>query len=229
MMSAIRRARNGATALHVALPIVAIVALIAGCASTPQQDRDAARAGRSATVAAPRNTAKPVPVQARPHFPVPVMPVRQPAQIALLLPVSGRLAGFGTAIRDGFMAALFDARAQSQAVPAVRIYDTNTGGAFIDIYRRAIADGAQAVVGPLEKPQVAALFSQAPSQALPVATLALNRTDMTSAPPANLYQFGLAPEDEAVSIAHYGQTAGYRRALIVTPAGEQSSGELLAF
>jgi outer membrane PBP1 activator LpoA protein len=225
MMSAIRRARNGASALRVALSIAAVVALIAGCASAPQQDSDTAQAGRSATVAAPRSKTKPAPVQARPHFPVPVLPARQPTQIALLLPVSGRLAGFGSAIRDGFMAALFDARTRDQAVPAVRIYDTNTGGAFIDIYRRAIAEGAQAVVGPLEKPQVAALFSQA----LPVPTLALNRTDMNSAPPANLYQFGLAPEDEAVSIAHYGQTAGYRRALIVTPAGDQSSSEVLAF
>ena len=200
--------------------------LLASCASdTTRQPVSAAGAGKSATVAAPRPQPQSEPARPRPHFPVPLTRIQPSDPIALLVPVSGRLAGFGAAIRDGFMAALYESRAQGLAVPTVRVYDTNGNPNFIETYRRAIADGARAVVGPLEKAQVAALYQQA----LPVPTLALNRIEQLKTPPANLYQFGLAPEDEALSVAQHGQQAGYRRAMIVTPASDQNASELQAF
>ncbi|MET0377639.1 MAG: penicillin-binding protein activator [Spongiibacteraceae bacterium] len=152
-------------------------------------------------------------------------PIEQPGQIALLLPLSGKLAGFGTAVRDGFMAAWYDARAHGTATPAVRIYDTTTTQNFSELYQRAIADGAQAIVGPLEKPQVAGLYQQL----LTVPTLALNRADLGTAPPPLLYQFSLAPEDEAEEIARIAGEYNARRALIVAPEEERNARELQAF
>jgi outer membrane PBP1 activator LpoA protein len=153
----------------------------------------------------------------------------QANQIALLLPLTGKLAGFGTAVRDGFMAAWYEARAHG-SVPAVRIYDTgeNSGAnaqGFSELYQRAIADGAQAIIGPLEKTQVAALY-QLP---LTVPTLALNRADLGTAPPPLLYQFSLAPEDEAEEVARMASEKHARHALIVAPDEERNSRELQAF
>jgi outer membrane PBP1 activator LpoA protein len=148
----------------------------------------------------------------------------QAHQIALLLPLTGKLAGFGTAVRDGFMAAWYEARTRG-AVPAVRFYDTAETQNFNEVYQRALADGAQAVIGPLEKSQVAALY-QLP---LTVPTLALNRADLGTAPPALLYQFSLAPEDEAEEVARIANQFNAHRALIVAPEEERNARELQAF
>lgn len=149
----------------------------------------------------------------------------QPKQIALLLPLTGKLAGFGTAVRDGFMAAWYDARTRGTATPSVRIYDTTTTQNFSELYQRAIADGAQAIVGPLEKTQVAALYQQQ----LTVPTLALNRADVGTAPPPGLYQFSLAPEDEAAEIARIAGEYNARRVLIVAPEEDRNARELQTF
>src|SRR5690606_9914060 len=92
-----------------------------------------------------------------------------PGQIALLLPLSGRQQAAGIAVRDGFLAALLQQAANRR--PVLKIYDTAELGAHT-AYRRAIADGAQFVVGPLTKEDVAAI---AESDATSVLTLALNQ------------------------------------------------------
>lgn len=149
----------------------------------------------------------------------------QPKQVALLLPLSGKLAAFGRAVRDGFMAAWYDARARGGNPPALRIYDTETEANFFELYQRAVADGAELIVGPLEKNQVAALYQQV----LPVPTLALNRTDIAAIAPTNLYQFSLAPEDEAVQIADIAVQENHRRALVIAPSEDARSRELQVF
>jgi len=152
------------------------------------------------------------------------MAAEQPKQVALLLPLSGKLAAFGTALRDGFMAAWYDAQAHGGHPPEVRLYDTN-GNDFLQTYRRAVADGAAAIIGPLEKPQVAQLYGQT----LPVPTLALNRADINQIAPANLYQFSLAPEDEASQIADIAYQEGRRRALVIVADEESKSREMQVF
>ena len=58
-------------------------------------------------------------------------------------------------------------------------------------------------------------------ETLPLPTLALNYGDRAEAEttPANLYQYGLAAEDEAVQIAEKAWTDGLRRALVMVPKG----------
>jgi outer membrane PBP1 activator LpoA protein len=150
---------------------------------------------------------------------------QQPRQIALLLPLSGKLAAFGMAVRDGFMAGWYDARKRGTTPPPVRIYDSAGSADAVQLYRQALGDGAGLVIGPLEKQQVAQLYQQA----LPVPTLALNRFESNNPPAANLYQFSLAAEDETTQIADIAADENRRSALIIAPDEDIDSRELQAF
>lgn len=149
----------------------------------------------------------------------------QPARIAMLLPLSGKLAAFGMALRDGFMAAWYDAQRRGENPPPVQFYDTDTSADVVQLYGQAVADGAGVVIGPLEKQQVARLYQQD----LAVPTLALNRFDSEHQSGPNLYQFSLAAEDETEQIADIAADEQRRSALIIAPEDELNSRELQAF
>ena len=135
-----------------------------------------------------------------------------PPQIALLLPLSGRQAGNGIPVRDGFMAALLQQDASRR--PIVNVYDSAAMGAMT-AYQRAVADGAQFVVGPLLKDDVTAL---AASNEVSVLTLALNQTgDESSTGPGLLFQFALDPEEEARQVAQRLAADGRMRGLVLLP------------
>jgi outer membrane PBP1 activator LpoA protein len=108
--------------------------------------------------------------------------------VALLLPLSGRQQAAGKAVRDGFLAAYLE---RPEAAPRVLVYDTAELG-VLSAYERALADGAQFVIGPLTKDDVATLAAGQ----LSVPTLALNSYSGESPPPF-LFQFSLDPEQEA--------------------------------
>lgn len=149
----------------------------------------------------------------------------QPRQIALLLPLSGKLAAFGMALRDGFMAGWYGAQKSGATPPPVRIYDSAGGVDVVQLYQQALAEGAGLVIGPLEKQQVAQLYQQE----LPVPTLALNRFESNNPAAANLYQFSLAAEDETTQIADIAADENRRSALIIAPDEDINSRELQAF
>lgn len=148
------------------------------------------------------------------------LPAESISQIALLLPLSGKLANFGEAVRDGFLAARYDAQQRGEHVPGVRFYDTENTG-VVALYQQAAADGAALVIGPLEKLQVAQFYGQQ----LSVPLLALNRADLQQTPPANLYQFSLAPEDETAQIADFAAHSNYRQALVIATEEDLRSRE----
>lgn len=130
-------------------------------------------------------------------------------QVAVLLPTSGNLADVSSAIRAGFN----DAYQQNtaSAKPAIVIDNTN-GKAITNVYSDAVHSGATTVVGPLEKGDVQALASQG----VDTFTLALNQVP-TLTPPANFYQFALAPQDEAFALADKAWYQGYTQPLIIAP------------
>lgn len=138
----------------------------------------------------------------------------RPDSVALLLPLNGPLADAAAAVRDGFITAYYSALAQGYPVPQVRFYDSGTDD-VISLYNQALDAGARLVIGPLDKQQVATLASVAN---LPVPTLSLNYVDNGTA--KNLYQFGLAPEDEARQAAEQAIVEGARLAAILYPEGE---------
>lgn len=153
---------------------------------------------------------------------------RYPHQIALLLPLSGRLKPVSEAIRDGFLAAYF--RAQNKGSrPDVRVYDVGENTSqFWEAYNLALADGAKLLVGPLSKPSVNLL---AATESLPVPVLSLNYADPDTEhiPPMELFQFGLLPEDEANQAAQFIVESGYYRAAAIVPQGAWGQRLLVAF
>jgi uncharacterized protein len=140
-------------------------------------------------------------------------PPKAVAQIALLLPLSGRLAEAGETVRDGFMAAAY---ARPTAVrPSIRVYDYTTDAAAA--YRRAVEEGANFIVGPLGRENVTAVRSVADGH---VPVLALNHLADSDAPPKRFFQFGLAPEDEAHQIALRALQEGQKVGAILVPTGD---------
>lgn len=139
-----------------------------------------------------------------------------PRQIALLLPLSGVLSGPGGAVRDGFMAAANNSKTQ------VRLYNT-AGGEVAALYQQAISDGADYVVGPLTKSEVAVIAALEH----PVPTLLLNDIDIESTP--NAYHFGLSPSHEARQIALKASSKGHKHALIIAPEGNWGDEIVSAF
>ena len=144
---------------------------------------------------------------------------KQPGKIALLLPFNAQYKEASNAIRDGFLAAWYESSATR---PVIKIYNADNQN-IIDVYQTAVNDGADFVVGPLEKEAVATLIF---SGRILVRTLALNQIDnpVSTAPagPGNhlssqLFQFGLLPEDEARVAAERAWFDGHANALIITP------------
>jgi outer membrane PBP1 activator LpoA protein len=136
-------------------------------------------------------------------------------QIAVLLPTSGRFAAAAAALRDGLLAAYYAAPLQGR--PQLRFYDTSNIPEIWPLLQQAVAEGAEAAIGPLQKKSVEQL---ARGGELEIPVLALNRVSGITAPPANLFQFGLAPEDEARAAAERAWEDGATSALILSPASD---------
>lgn len=150
---------------------------------------------------------------------------KQPQQIALLLPMQGKLAEAGEAVRDGFFAAYYQALSNGRKTPEVRQYDSS--GDALAAYQQAIADGADLVIGPIDKEKVTE-FSLMPSLQVPV--LSLNYPDAPPAEPLKgFYQFGLAVEDEARQVARQAFLEGHRQAMVIIPSQEWSERSARAF
>ncbi len=133
-------------------------------------------------------------------------------RIAVLLPASGRYAKAGQALRSGLMAAYYAAAPEHR--PPLSFYDTSNSADVWPLYQQAVADGAGAVIGPLQKSSVEQL-ARAGELAIPV--LALNRVNLDIPPPAGFYQFGLSPEDEASQAAEKAWREGVVTALALVP------------
>ncbi len=167
-------------------------------------------------------------------------------QIALLLPLSGKLASSGDAVRNGFLTTYYVADRTKR--PQIKIYDTaalpkrhsdQTADSVpqanvVSVYRRALAEGADVVIGPLTKTNIHALVD---ANVITVPTIGLNTIDdaNTSAfswfsnQPEQLYQFGLSPRDEATQVAYKAWQQGKRRALVVAPDTAWGQGVIAAF
>ncbi|MGB5325771.1 MAG: penicillin-binding protein activator [Pseudomonadales bacterium] len=130
--------------------------------------------------------------------------------IAIMLPVQGPLAHAGKALRDGFTAAHFAARAAGNDTPRLVFYDTSSTPIEM-LYLQAEQQGAEFIVGPLHKDNVKALFTMPSS--LPILTL--NFVPAELPPPDNIVQFGLAAEDEAEQLAEVALQLGARSVQIL--------------
>lgn len=132
-------------------------------------------------------------------------------RVALLLPLSGKFSEVGNAIKTGFLAARFNNNPNPNA--DIRILDTGSDlQQTLAQYEAAVAGGASLIVGPLSK---SAVIKLAATNRISVPTLSLNYTNEDITPNANLYQFGLLPEDEARDAANYLLAQNLKNVLIV--------------
>ncbi len=146
-----------------------------------------------------------------------------PRRIAVMLPLSGSLANAGLAVQQGILAAHFHSTSKSE----ISFFDT--GGEQVDmnkLYRQAVQEGAELIIGPLQK---ALLFDMLSIANRKVNILLLNyfpEDETAAAVPSNLYQFGLAPADELTQLTQRARREAGKRTLIIhstTPWGRSNA------
>lgn len=135
-----------------------------------------------------------------------LQPNTPPQRVALLLPLSGPLAAAGKAVRDGFVSAYLHNEGQVE----VEVFDSNAQPieqAFGQIEQWQ----ADVVLGPLAKGNLERINTLNPS--MPV--LGLNYLAQSQPTSSNLFQLGLAIEDEADTLVARLVADGYERILVL--------------
>jgi outer membrane PBP1 activator LpoA protein len=150
----------------------------------------------------------------------------KPSQIAVFLPMQGQLKEAGHALRDGMLKAYFDGRSRGVQNSPLVFYDTEVHLDMAALYRRAVENGAELIIGPLKKNRVDALL-KASSGLVPILALNYAADDLVAGD--NFYQFGLSNEDEAVAAAERAWHKGYNRALVIQGSDSQSTRSARAF
>ena len=147
----------------------------------------------------------------------------QPKVLGIVLPQSGPLATAGNAIVKGIMAAHYDAGSSAE----IRVFNSQEITDLLGLIEREAANGVDLFIGPLEKKKVAILAEAR----LPVPVLALNRLTLADKTLTNdnLFQFGLAPEDEAIQIARRAQKDRHQRVLLIAPTDSRGDRSVEAY
>ena len=132
-------------------------------------------------------------------------------KVALLLPIDTPAFAFAAeAVRSGFLAAQKAANSPAEII----IYPTHgLKNEIPTLYRQAMAEGAQYVVGPLTRGEVAGLLEP---DLIQVPTIALNVLDEQPATSVKLIQFGLPVEEETLQLAKIARKQGMQTAVIAT-------------
>lgn len=151
------------------------------------------------------------------------MLTKQVTQIALLLPSMGKYNNAAIAIREGFMAARYASRSDK---PTIKIYNTDADN-IITRYTQAISEGADMIVGPLQKSAIKKLIEHGD---ITITTLALNQYNGThdvssrsnTSPLPAIIQFSLSPEEEAKQVAERAWFDGHVRAISITAFDKRS-------
>lgn len=150
--------------------------------------------------------------------------IQRAAHIAILLPITGPYAKAAKAVRDGIMISFY--RQDAEKRPALRFYDSSDTESIWPLYSQAVAEGAEIIVGPLQKAAVNQLLH---AGELPVPVLALNQIEADTVAPINLFMFALSPEDEARQAAERIWLDGHRYPMLLTPKGAWGSRIQAAF
>lgn len=147
---------------------------------------------------------------------------RPPLKLAVLLPLSGQSAAASAAVRDGLLAGYYG---ETRRRPEINFFDTaGTPAGAVDAYAKAIASGADFVLGPLGRDEVTAVFRDS---GLSVPVLALNRGAL--APPSGNAGFSLAPEDDGIIAAEYLLGLERRTALVISGGDDNGKRAANAF
>ncbi len=137
-------------------------------------------------------------------------------KIAFLLPLSGQFGSAGQAVRDGLIAAYLGDTGRSK--PTIRFYDTGAKSAA-QLYEDALAGGADVLVGPLLREEVAEFAKATANSEIP--RLVLNYLTPPGTPmrlsdsTSPMFQLGIAIEDEAATLVNHILLSGFENTLVI--------------
>ncbi len=184
-------------------------ALIKGTAPQPQVSQPAAAAEQSDTAKAPSLTLS----QGQ------IFSIRDGSKVAVLLPLSGRFAReIGEPARLGIMSAL-QARGSHLKVA---FYDTNKES-IQAIAASLEKDGTELIIGPILKPEVAALNAAS----LKIPSITFNRAEGSK--PQNQWFFDLGPDYEGALAASKIAKDGGKAPLVIASGSKNSQRAIQAF
>ncbi|MCK5872876.1 MAG: penicillin-binding protein activator, partial [Methylococcales bacterium] len=136
----------------------------------------------------------------------------KPAKIAVILPRSGPYTSAAKAIREGLISAYYAQNNPEKAV--IQFYDSKLDSPW-NLIQQAMNDGADRIIGPLDKKNLQQLVQQSHQFDIPI--LALNHLPEHGNAIENLYEFSLRPEDEVEQVADSAWFDGHQHALILVP------------
>ncbi|MCF6288519.1 MAG: penicillin-binding protein activator [Proteobacteria bacterium] len=141
------------------------------------------------------------------------------ANIAVLLPLTGKYKNISNSIQQGMIAALYGVGSKQQ----LAFFDTGSNGeSFSYAWYGAIESGAEFIIGPLEKNSIAQL-TQINSSNVPV--LLLNQLEQASNP-FGFFQFSLSKENDVANVASRLVAENKKRVIMLAP--ETDTGRKLA-
>ena len=197
-------------------------------AGTPREAQALWRNWRDTNPDHPASIAPPKPLQLLAQYDAP--------SITVMLPLSGRLASVGEAVRDGMVAGYLADQASTETVSSliassvatsdVNFFDSNALGDAALLSQVADAD-RDVIVGPLLKERGQRLLSASPMPSLAMSQerpspswIVLNRIEesgQTQPSPVSgvVYQFAPAIEDEALTLAEHLRARGHNRLMVV--------------
>jgi uncharacterized protein len=140
-------------------------------------------------------------------------------QIAVFLPLSGNLEPQGAAIRNGMLMSY----KENQGQFTLNFYDTQSK-TMGELYKQAIQEGADMIIGPLLKDRVEELLKSNPT----VPVLALNELDQPIVND-NTFYFSLSAAADAAQAAQYLYGQGYRKPLLIAAQGRIGYSSIKAF
>lgn len=132
---------------------------------------------------------------------------QEPKAIAILLPMTKELKPASDAILDGLMKSHF---AASEQRPELHVIDTDRYPDFADAYQAALDSGAETILGPLRKQNVARLGDLVDD----VPTIALNQLE-TNNVVENLYHFSLNVSDDIRELMSFAKQEGASNAAVL--------------
>ncbi|TPG13031.1 penicillin-binding protein activator [Sphingomonas oligophenolica] len=131
-------------------------------------------------------------------------------RVALLVPLSGSNGGIGRSIANATMLAVLDTRTEKVRVTN---YDTATGAGAAA--RRAIAEGAQLILGPLLSDDVRAVAPIAKAAGVPV----ISFSNDVGVAGDGVYLLGYAPTQSIERVVGYAQSRGITNFAGLVPNG----------
>jgi len=150
-------------------------------------------------------------------------------QITLILPLDGSLRAAGEAVATGAITQLYESYPDPANRPQLTVLNLAHYANPRAAYSAAVDSGADMILGPLTKSNVAALQQL---DEMPIPVIALNQPESQTSQPAaeaRWTTFSLAPEDEARQIADHGFGSQCRNAIVMAAPNDRGLRLLTAF